>query len=204
MTSRFASALVAACCLAGAAPSLAAQAAGAPAAQPRHRWELLGSSGKLVPTGALSAAIKRAPISTAQLSYMVREQLAVTAMLGWARSRDLVSAESPRLSIFTYDVGAEARTPQWSVGASRKIVLFAGAGAGGRSYNHRDQEVDATHELAAYGAVGADLGVGRVHLRLEARDYVTGFRDLVAGEAAARNDVVVLVGLRFTRRPAKD
>lgn len=204
MTARLATAFAALSFLAGVAPSLAAQTADAPA-QPRHRWELLGSSGTLVPTGALSDAIKRAPISTAQISYMVRERLAVTTMLGWARSRDLVSTNDPRVSIFTYDVGAEMRTPRWSAGGSRKIVLFAGAGAGGRSYNHRDSDVDATHGLAAYGAAGGDLGVGRVHLRLEARDYVTGFRPLTdAGAVNARNDVVLLAGLRLTRKPAKD
>lgn len=188
-----------------AAPRPSAAQAAPDTTPPRHRWELLGSSGTLVPTGALADAITRAPISTAQVSYLVRERLAVTTVLGWARARDVVSGDAPRVSIFTYDVGAEARTPSWSAGGSRKVMFFAGAGAGGRSYDHRDQAVDATHALAAYAAVGADLGVGRAHLRLEARDYVTGFRPLAGGGAVdARNDVVVLAGLRLARRPAQD
>ena len=75
------------------------------------------------------------------------------------------------------------------------------AGAGGRSYNYRKLDVDATHNLAAYGSVGGELGIRRVRVRLEARDYVTGFKPL-AGEGAARtgNDVVVMAGLRFVSR----
>jgi hypothetical protein len=38
-------------------------------------------------------------------------------------------------------------------------------------------------------------------LHLEVRDYVTGFRPLAGGGTAdARNDVVVMTGLRFSRR----
>jgi hypothetical protein len=38
--------------------------------------------------------------------------------------------------------------------------------------------------------------MGRVGLRLEARDYVSGFRPLVGGGSArTRNDVVALLGL---------
>jgi hypothetical protein len=148
--------------------------------------------------------VKRAPLSTAQVSYVVRERLAVTTMVGWARSRDLLSDGDPRVSVFTYDLGAEARSPRRNVGGSATLVVFAGAGAGGRSYNHRDADIAATHGVAAYGAVGGELGAGRVRLRLEARDYVSGFRPLTGGGAAdARNDVVVLAGLRFTKRPAR-
>jgi hypothetical protein len=77
---------------------------------------------------------------------------------------------------------------------------FAGVGAGARSYNYRNLDVDATHNVAGYGTVGGELGMGRVGLRLEVRDYVTGFKPLVGGGTAdTRNDVVILVGLRFDR-----
>jgi hypothetical protein len=78
---------------------------------------------------------------------------------------------------------------------------FAGVGAGARSYNYRKLDVDATHNLAAYGAVGGELGMGRVGLRLEARNYATGFRPLVGvGKSDMRNDVVVMAALSFNRK----
>jgi hypothetical protein len=170
---------------------------------PRNGFEILASSGALVPVGAQRAALKDAPLSTAQLSYVVRSRLAVTTAVGWARSRDLVSDGDPKLSVFTYDVGIEARAPRWLQSGETSLTPIAGVGAGGRSYNHRGRDVDATHNLAGYIAAGAELGVGRVRLRLEARDYVSAFRPLVGGgEAVARNDVVIIAGLRFARRRA--
>ena len=78
---------------------------------------------------------------------------------------------------------------------------FVGIGAGARSYNYRKLDVDATHNLAGYASTGGELGIGRVHLRLEVRDYVAGFKPLNGlGAAATRNDVVALIGLRFVSR----
>lgn len=55
--------------------------------------------------------------------------------------------------------------------------------------------------MAAYGSAGGEFGISRVRLRLEARNYVTGFKPL-NGEGAAdtRNDVAVMAGLRFSTR----
>ena len=78
---------------------------------------------------------------------------------------------------------------------------FAGIGAGARSYNYRSLDVDATHNLAAYGSVGGELERGRFSLRIEARDYVSGFKPLAGvGSTATRNDVVVLAGINFDWR----
>ena len=178
--------------------SRAAEAQTTPEQKPG--WELLLTSGTVVPTGAQREAIKRGNLSAAQLSYVVRPALAVTATLGWARSRDIASAGNPKLDVFTYDLGGEVRAPRRNVGKAITFSPFAGVGAGVRSYNYRSLHVDATHNMAAYGAAGGELGLGRVRLRLEARDYVTGFKPLDGGGTAdTRNDVVLMAGLRFTR-----
>jgi hypothetical protein len=167
----------------------------------RNSWELIASSGALVPTGAQRGVLEDAALSTAQLSYVIRSRWAVTTMFGWARSRDLVAAGAPKLDVFTWDAGAEARAPRWREKGALALTPFAGMGAGTRSFNHRALDVDATHDVAGYGAVGGELGMGRVQLRVEVRDYVTGFRPLTGGgRVEARNDVVAMVGLRFTRQ----
>lgn len=164
-------------------------------------WELLVPSGTVVPTGAQRAALKRANLTAIQLSRVVRPSLAVTATIGWARSRDVASAGSPKVDVFTYDLGAEARAPRLLAGRGVTLTPFAGVGAGARSYDYRSLDVDATHNAAAYGTVGGELGVRRLRLRLEARDYLTGFRPLRGGGTTdTRNDVVVMAGLRYTRR----
>ena len=184
------------------ARTLSAQAATAPAASERRPgWELLVPTGSMVPTGAQRSAIKRGNLTAAQLSYVVRPSLAVTATVGWARSRDLAAASDPKLDVFTYDLGAEARAPRWGASNAVTFMPFAGAGAGARSYNYRSLDVAARHNLAAYASAGGELGVRRVRLRLEARDYATGFRPLAGGGSAdTRNDVVLMAGLRYVRR----
>ena len=177
----------------------AARAQTAPSA--RNTVEVLTSSGALIPTGTERSTIKDAPLSTIQASYVMHSRVAVTAMLGWARSRDLATANTPKLDVFTYDIGAEARAPQMKATESVSFMPFAGVGAGARSYNYRKLDVDATHNLAGYASAGGELGVGRVHLRLEMRDYVAGFKPLNGlGASATRNDVVALIGLRLATR----
>jgi hypothetical protein len=165
---------------------------------PPGRWELRLPSGALVSTGAQRGTIKDAELSAAQLSYAVRPRLAVTTTLGWARSRDIASEGDPKLDVFTYDVGAEARAPQWLDGERLTFSPFLGAGIGGRSYNYRGLDVDATHNVSAYGTVGGEAGLGRIRLRLEVRDYVAGFKPLDgSGLASTHNDVVVMFGVNL-------
>lgn len=176
-----------------------ARTAGAQDSAPAARsWEFRVTSGAFVPTGSERGTLKSAKVSAAQLAWMVRPALAVTATFGWARSRDLASSDTPKLDVFTSDLGLEARPAQWFAGRTMTFAPFVGAGAGARSYNYRSLDVPATHNLAAYGSMGGELGVRRVGVRLEVRDYATGFRPLVGtGKSAARNDVVFMGGLRL-------
>jgi len=164
-------------------------------------WELRFTSGALVPTGLQRNFLKDAQLSAAQLSWVVRPSLAITGTFGWARSRDLRSVDAPKLDVFTSDVGIEARAPKWFADHAVTFSPFVGLGAGARSYNYRKLDVDATHNMAGYGSVGGELGLSRVGLRLEVRDYASGFKPLDgAGRSDMRNDVVMMVGLRFNRQ----
>lgn len=185
-----------------AAGSLSAQSADSlSTARTTSRLEFVVNSGTLVPTGAQRDFIKRGNLTAAQLSYVVRPAFAITSTLGWARTRDAIIDGNPKLDVFTYDLGAELRAPHSISGSTVTFVPFAGAGAGGRSYNYRKLDVDATHNVAAYGSIGGELGVRRVRVRLEARDYVAGFKPLIGGGASRTgNDVIVMAGLRFVSR----
>lgn len=165
------------------------------------RWEFVAPGGLVLPTGEQASAIKRGGLTAVQLSYVVNPVVAVMATVGWGRSRDVALEGQPKLDLFTYDVGAEFRAPRLVTHGRASLTPFAGLGAGARSYNYRHLDVDATHNLAAYGSVGGDVGIGRVHLRFEARDYVTGFKPLTgAGGSDARNDVALLFGIRLGAR----
>jgi hypothetical protein len=179
--------------------SMSAAAAQTPASQP-STWELRFTSGAFVPVGDQRNFLKNAQVNAAQLSWVVRPSLAVTGTFGWARSRDVASSDTPKLDVFTTDLGVEARPAHWFADRAVTFSPFVGLGAGARSYNYRKLDLDATHNLASYGTVGGELGVGRVGLRLEVRDYVAGFKPLGgAGRADTRNDIVVMAGVRFNR-----
>lgn len=164
-------------------------------------WEFLVTSGAVVPVGDQRSSLKRGSLSAAQLMYLVRPSLALTATLGWNRTRDVATDGAPKLDMFTYDIGGELRAPRWRTAKSISFTPFAGAGVGARSYNYRHLSVAATHGVAAYGSAGGELGVRRVRLRVEARDYVAGVKPTDRGNAAgAWSDVSIMAGLRFVMR----
>lgn len=185
-----------------AASNLFAQATDSSTAPARPaRWELIVPSGGMIPTGVQRDAIKRGNMTAVQLMYVARPSIAITSTFGWARSRDIATAGNPKLDVFTYDVGAEVRGHRLLADKAVTFTAFAGAGAGGRSYNYRKLDVDATHNLAAYGSAGAELGVRRLRVRLEARDYVAGFKPLTGnGPSRTGNDIVLMAGLRLVSR----
>lgn len=176
-------------------------AAQAPATSQGSAWEFRFTSGGFIPAGGQRQALEDAQLSGAQLSWAVRPAVAVTGTFSWARSRDLTANQTPRLDVFTSDLGVEVRPGGWGVQRAVSFSPFVGLGAGVRSYNHRTLDVEATHNLATYGTVGGELGFRRVGLRLEVRDYMAGFKPLVGGGTSTlRNDVVLMAGVRFNRR----
>ncbi len=169
------------------------------AADSARRFQFVVSSGALVPTGAQRGAVAAGDMTAAQLSYRVLPQIAVTGALGWTRSHDVVAAGQPTLDVFTYDVGAELRGSEWVPREAWSAAPFVGAGVGGRSYRYRNLGTESTHNLAGYASVGGEVGYARLRLRLEVRDYVSGFKALGGLQASdARNDVALLVGIRIT------
>lgn len=171
--------------------------------QPPAAWECYVSGGWLMPTGAQRTSIKRADLTAVVVSYVPRPSFAVTGTFEWARSHDLAVTGEPKLDVFICDIGAEARGNQLSLGGAWKVAPFVGIGGGARSYNIPKLPVDPTYNLAAYGSVGGEFAIHRVRLRLEVRDYVSSFNPPAGGaKAATRNDVVIMLGLRFVKKGA--
>jgi hypothetical protein len=168
-----------------------------------RRWEFRLASGSLVPTGGERDVIKPAQMSAAQLTWTPQPSFALSATFGWARSRDLGSASEPRLDVFMSDVGVELRPAPWFAGRAVTFSPFGGLGAGVRSYNYRSLDVDATHNLSGYATLGGEFAAGRAGLRLEARNYMSGYKPLMgAGKSDTHSDIVFMVALRFTRQRA--
>lgn len=163
-------------------------------------FEFVVPSGAVLPTGAQRDDIKRGSLTAIQASYGLRPDLVVTSTVGWARTRPIGLGADARLDMLTYDIGAECRVPRRSTDKRVSVKPFTGIGAGARTYNYRRSDARTTHDIAAYVSAGAEVRVGRVGLRLEARDYASrsGVRNSV--DTKRKNDVAVLAGLRLALR----
>jgi hypothetical protein len=183
----------------------ATSAAAQEISSPNRGWGLRIPSGALIATGSQRDHLEDAQLTAIQLSRSIGSRLAITGTFAWARSRDLGTTNTPKLDVFTSDMGVEASSREFFTDRRVSLSTFAGLGAGARSYNYRKLDLDATNNLAGYAAAGGEVGVGRVAIRVEARDYATGFKPLAgAGKSEARNDVVIMAGIRFNRRPAEE
>jgi len=174
----------------------AATGLGAQSAPPASAFELRPFTGAYIPTGDQRDLLRDAVVVGAQASYRLRPSLALTGTFGWSPSKDRVTAGDQRLDVLQYDVGAELRAPAWYDAGTVTFSPFVGVGVGGRTYSYRDLDADSRTNFAGYGALGGDIGFGRVGLRLEARDYLSRFEPLTgSGDAATRNDVTLAAGL---------
>lgn len=164
------------------------------------RWEVRVVSGKVFPLGDARARFRDAGVTMAQVSR-VPGSVALSASLGWARSRDLTATPAPRLDIFLYDVAAEVRMGAIAFSEQVGFRPFVGLGAGARRYDQRGIADDANDALSAFGAIGGELGIHRLRVRLELRDQVSGGRAHAATErVGGHHELVGLVGFRLAPR----
>lgn len=168
----------------------------------RPGLELIVPSGTVMPTGTQQDEMKRGGMTAIQASYGLRPDLVLTSTFGWARMTPRGLGPEARLHLFTYDAGVEYRLPRRSSDRRFTVKPFAGAGAGARTHRYRHVDVDTTHHLAAYVSAGAELGLSRVRLRMEARNYRT-WRESARAAASSGNDVAVLIGVRVALRAAR-
>jgi hypothetical protein len=160
------------------------------------RFELRPFTGAYLPTGKQRDFVRAAFLTGAQASYRLVPQLAVTGTFAWSPTKDHAARRDATLDLFQYDVGIEGRAAGWRGGASWTFTPFAGLGVGGRTFHYRDRDVDAQSEFAGYGALGGELGFGRLGVRLEGRDYLSRVaREVGRGGSDTRNDVTLAAAL---------
>jgi hypothetical protein len=158
-------------------------------------FEIRPYAGAFIPTGQQRDFLKDAVIVGGQASYRIVPQLALTGTLGWSPSKDRVTPGDQTLDVWQYDLGAELRAPSWLASGAWDFTPFAGLGAGARTYNYRDLDVNSKTNFAGFGTLGGELGFGRIGLRVEGRDYVSQFKPFTGGDSKTRNDVTVAAGL---------
>ena len=156
--------------------------------------------GAIVGTGDQGDALKSAVLVGGQASYAFHPNFSLIGSFGWSPSQDKLLPQRPDLDVYQYDLGIEGRLNNLTDGSAIITRPYAVLGGGGRTYSLRNvPNSDAQTNPLGYGAVGLDLGQasGKVGLRLEARDNITGFKGF-RGELAdrkTRNDLQFSAGL---------
>ena len=175
--------------------ALATTAAAQDAVVHSNGFELRPYVGAYIPTGNQRDLLRDAVLVGGQASYRLNPNIAVTGTLGWSPSKDRITPGDQTLDVWQYDLGAEFRAPSWITAGTMDFTPFVGLGAGARTYNYRDLDVNAKTNAAGYGVLGGELGFGRIGWRLEARDYVSQFKPFDGGDSKTRNDVTIATGL---------
>jgi hypothetical protein len=153
-------------------------------------------AGALIPTGPSREFLKNALLAGGQVSVRILPQLAATGTFAWSPNNDRSFLGAPTLDVYQYDLGLEARGAGWFEGDGWHFTPFAGLGVGGRTYNYRNLDFRSTTDVDGYGAVGGELGYGRIGLRVEGRDYISQFHPLNGiGPTANHNDVALGAGV---------
>ena len=158
-------------------------------------FELRPYVGAYIPTGDQRDFLQDAVLVGGQASYRLNPNFALTGTLGWSPSKDQVTPGDQNLDLWQYDLGAELRAPSWFQSGALDFTPYFGLGAGARTYNYRDLDVDSKTNFAGYGALGGELGFGKFGFRLEARDYVSQFKPFDGSDSKTRNDVTIATGL---------
>jgi hypothetical protein len=161
------------------------------------RFQTRSTVGAFVPMGAHGDLLDAGPVFGSQVAFAIHPNVSIVGAFSMSSAKE-ESATADEVDIYQYDVGAEVG--KTILGGGRwRFRPYVGAGIGGRSYNYQDISGPAQHNLAGYASAGALVMFGRAGIRLEARDYVSGFKGL-AGEyesSKTRNDLMITTGLAF-------
>jgi hypothetical protein len=162
----------------------------------RLRFEVRPYAGAYIPTGDQRDLLKDAVVAGVQLSWIPLRRFAFTGTFGWAPSKDKITPGDQSVDIYQYDVGGEWRPPAWYRSETWSFLPFIGAGVGGRTYDYRDINGTST-DVDGYGSLGGEFGFGIWGIRIEARDYVSQFKNVVGVDngTKTRNDVTIAAGV---------
>ncbi|WP_242342140.1 outer membrane beta-barrel protein [Anaeromyxobacter terrae] len=167
------------------------------AEEPSRRLSVAPFVGAFVGTGDQRDLLDDSVLTGLTATYELHRYVAVVGAFGWSPTQ--VKGLGEDLDLFQYDLGLQGQYPV-ALADGWTLKPFLGVGAGARTYNFRDLDVDAETDFAGYVSAGANVERGMLAVGLTARDYVTAY-DGLAGEAdsTARNDLGLFgsVSVRF-------
>jgi hypothetical protein len=180
--------------------ALAVGAAALQAQMPRLTPEVRPFVGFNVPTGDQRDLFEDALLMGVAGALELRPNVHLLAGFAWSPGTVRYPADDNGVDMFTYDVGVELSTIR-VLASSWQFRPFLAVGAGLRSYAYRSEELTDRTCASGYGAVGTELQLARIALRMEARDNVFCYKSPLAGEESrTRNDLAFGFGLSYHLR----
>jgi hypothetical protein len=173
----------------GAATALSAQS---PGAIP----ELRPFVGMSIPTGDQRDLFDNAAMFGLQGAFEMRPNFHLLGTFGWVPGQAKYTGADKDVQIYQYDLGLEYGLVRML--GSWEFKPFLGLGGGARTYLYADDALETQTCASGYGALGAEMQMGRAAIRLEGRDNLFCFKSPVPGvESKTRNDVGVTLGLAY-------
>jgi hypothetical protein len=181
--------------VAGVALALAASAV--PAQTPTVKPEIRPFVGVYLPTGVQKDLFENAAMFGVQGALEMRPNFHLLGTFGYVPGQAKYAGADADVQIFQYDMGVELGLVR-AIGASWQFKPFLGVGGGARTYLYADDDLRNRTCTAGYGALGAEMQLGRAALRLEGRDNVFCFRSALPGvKSRTRNDIGLSLGLAY-------
>ena len=168
-----------------------------PAQAPVWKPELRPFIGASVPTGGQRDLFKDAALVGLQGAFELRPTTHVLGTLSWTPAHNRYVAADENVSIFAYDVGIEKGLVK-PFASGWELRPFFGVGAGARTYAFKSRALKDQTCVAGYGALGTELQLRRVAMRLEARDNLYCYKSPIGGiESKTRSDFAFALGLAY-------
>jgi hypothetical protein len=163
-----------------------------------RRFETHSMVGAFIPTGDQRDAQKDALMMGTGLGFHISPTITVVGAFAWSDNTAKEVSGEPDLKIYSYDLGVEYQPFDTMVGSWWHLRPFVGGGAGGRTYDTKDDATSSETDLTGYAALGMQADYKRVGFRIEGRDYISSYDGLTgSSDRATRNDVVLSSGFVF-------
>ena len=162
-------------------------------------FEIRPLAGSFLPTGDAKKSLASAALGGLQMSLSTSRHFALTVTVTAAPTTDPTIAGRPGVDIVMYDLGAEWRLGGGRRGGNPVVTSFVGAGFGSLAYEYSDSSSSSVSNRDGYVALGGELGVGVIGIRLEGRNYLSHVSALASPmtRKTRQNDVTVSLGLAF-------
>lgn len=160
------------------------------------RFEFRPFAGAYVPTGRQSDAFGSAFTAGTQGAVDLTRSIALVGNFAWIHGTDRLSDLGSRVETYQYDAGLELGLSR-PVEAAFMFRPFLGIGGGGRTYGYKDPGHATKTVATGHGALGTEFLFGRTALRIELRDYVSGYAAPGSTKNVTRNDMTYTLGFAW-------